>query len=68
MDSPFKKIKQIIGKFEGDQKELERGHILVWFKGRVKCFSMQDVINKRFLLNPEKSCRFQEKRKFNSEK
>jgi len=46
-------------------------------KGRVRCFSMQVVIYKRFLLNPEKrfgadpSCRFQENRKnrtFNFEK
>jgi len=46
-------------------------------KGRVHCFSMQVVVNKYFLLNPEKnfgvdpSCRFREKRKkrtFNSEK
>jgi len=43
-------------------------------KGRVHCFSMQVVINKYFLLNPEQifganpSCRFQEKRTFNSEK
>jgi len=26
-------------------------------KGRVQCFSMQIVINKRFLLNPEKNWR-----------
>jgi len=38
------------------------------------CFSMQVVMNKCFLLNPEKkfgadpSCRFQEKRTFNSGK
>jgi len=38
-------------------------------KGRVQCFSMQVVINKCFLLNPEKkfgtypSCRYREKRK-----
>jgi len=46
-------------------------------KGRVHCFSMQVVMNKCFLLNPEKnfgadpSGRFREKRKkrtFNSEK
>jgi len=47
---------------------------LVCFKGRVQCFSMQFVINLCFLLNPEKkigadpSCRFREKRNFNSEK
>jgi len=43
------------------------------FKGRVQCFSMQVVINKCFLPNPEKkigtdpSCCFREKRTFNSE-
>jgi len=41
----------------------------IMFKGRVYCFSMQVVMNKCFLLNPEKkigadsSCRFREKRK-----
>jgi len=40
----------------------------------VHCFSMQAVMNRCFLLNPEKnfganpSCRFWEKRTFNSEK
>jgi len=45
------------------------------FKGRVQCFSMQVVINKCFLLNPEKngadlSCRFRlvKHAHFNSEK
>jgi len=47
------------------------------FKGQVQCFSMQVVVNKCFLLNPEKklgadpSWRFREKRKnctANSEK
>jgi len=46
-------------------------------KDRVHCFSMQVVVNKSFLLSPEKkfdvdpSCRFREKRKkrtYNSEK
>jgi len=43
-------------------------------KGQVHCFSMQVVMNKRFLLIPEKKfgtnppCRFREKRTFNSEK
>jgi len=45
-------------------------------EGRVHCFSLQLVMNKCFLLNPEKksadpSCRFREKckkRTFNSEK
>jgi len=38
-----------------------------YFKGRVHCFSMQAVMNKCFLLNPEKefgadlNCRFREK-------
>jgi len=42
-------------------------------KGRVHCFSLQIVMNKWFLLNREKkigtdpSCRFREKRTFNSE-
>jgi len=42
-------------------------------KVRVHCFSMQVEMNKCFLLNPEKnfgadpSCRFREKRTFNSE-
>jgi len=45
----------------------------LFFEGRVHCFSMQVVINKCFLLNSEKifgadpSCRFREKRTFNSE-
>jgi len=40
----------------------------------VHCFSMQIVMNKRFLLNPEKKCganpsfRFRDKRTINSEK
>jgi len=48
------------------------------FKGRMQCFSIQVVMKKCLLLNPEKkflvqiySCRFREKRKsapFNSEK
>jgi len=43
--------------------------VRVSLKGRVHCFSMQVVINKSFVLNPEKkfgansSCRFREKRK-----
>jgi len=43
-------------------------------KDRVHCFSMQVIMNKCFLLNPEKkfganpSCRFRDKRTFNSEK
>jgi len=43
-------------------------------KDRMHCFSMQVVKNKYFLLNPEKkfganpSCRFRDKRTFNSEK
>jgi len=43
-------------------------------KARVHCFSMQVVMNKCFLLNPEKkfgansSCRFREKRTFNFKK
>jgi len=47
-------------------------------KSRVQCFSVQVLINKCFLLNPEKkigadpSCRFRKKRQkaphFNSEK
>jgi len=48
----------------------------VWtcFKGRVHCFSMQVVMNKCFLQNPEKNfgadpyCRFREKSTFNFEK
>jgi len=52
---------------------LEKGKL----KGRVHCFSMQVVMKKSFLLNPEKNFgadlfnRFREKRKkrtFNSEK
>jgi len=41
----------------------------IFLKGRVHCFSLQVVMNKRFLLNPEKkfradpSSRFREKRK-----
>jgi len=55
----------------------QQENCLVVFKGRVHCFSMQVVMNKCFLLNPEKkfdaesSCRFRELRKnrtFNSEK
>jgi len=48
--------------------------IVIKLKARVHCFSMQVVMNKRFFLNPEKkfganpSCRFREKRTFNSEK
>jgi len=44
------------------------------FKARLHCCSMQVIINKCFLLNPEKkfganpSCCFREKRTFNSEK
>jgi len=44
------------------------------FKDRVHCFSMQVVMNKCFLLNPvnkfgaNPSCRFRDKRTFNSEK
>jgi len=44
------------------------------FKGQVHCFSMQVVMKKCFLLNPEKkfgadsACRFRENRTFNSEK
>jgi len=43
-------------------------------KDRVHCFSIQVVMNKCFFQNPEKnfganpSCRFREKRSFNSEK
>jgi len=43
-------------------------------KGRVHCFSMQDVINKRFIQNPKKkfaeysSCRFREKQNLNFKK
>jgi len=45
------------------------GLTVLLFKGRVQCFSMQVVMNKSFLLSPEKifgagpSCRFREKRK-----
>jgi len=44
------------------------------FKDQVHCFSMQVVMNKCFLLYPEKkfsadpSCRFRKKRTFNSAK
>jgi len=49
---------------------------MIFLKGRVHCFTMQVVISKCFLLNPEKfgadpSCCFREKSKishFNSEK
>jgi len=37
--------------FEGNDAQVE---IRVWLKGRVHCFSKQVVINKCFLLNPEK--------------
>jgi len=55
-------------------KEKTQEYIMI--KGRVHCFSMQVVMNKCFLINPEKkfgadpACRFRESKKahFNSKK